>query len=100
MFVYNVTIGIDPDIEKEWISWMKSHHIPKIMDTGLFSDYKFFRVLHDNEDGTLSFSIQYATSSIEKVQRYLDEFAPSLVEEHRNRFKDRHVAFRTLLQEV
>lgn len=100
MFLYNVTVGIDADIEQEWILWMKTTHIPDVLRTGLFVDYKFYKVLHDNRDGSISYSVQYFATSLENVVLYLDKFAPALVEEHRQKFKNKHVAFQTLLEEV
>ena len=44
--------------------------------------------------------IQYFTPSIIQFNQYLETFAPQLIEEHRQRFKDQHVAFNTLLEEV
>lgn len=100
MLLYNVTVGIDKDAEQEWLRYMKQKHIPDVMKTGMFLSWKMFKVLHDAEDGTISYSVQYFASSIEQVQQYLDVFAPKLVEEHRKQFHNKHVAFRTLLEEV
>lgn len=100
MFLYNETIGIDQSVEKEWLQWMKEKHIPDVMQTGMFVDSKIYRVLHDNDDGTVSYSIQYFATSIQHVQQYLEALAPPLIQELRLKFKDKHVAFRTLLQEI
>lgn len=100
MFLYNVTVGIDADIEQEWVQWMKTTHIPAVLRTGLFVDYKFYKVLHDNGDGSISYSVQYFAASLENVVLYLEKFAPALVEELRQKFRDKHVAFQTLLEEV
>jgi hypothetical protein len=100
MFLYNVTVGIDADIEQEWVLWMKTTHIPDVLKTGLFVDYKFYKVLHDNGDGSISYSVQYFATSLDNVVLYLEKFAPALVEEHRQKFRDKHVAFQTLLEEV
>lgn len=100
MLLYNVTVGIDKDVEQEWIAWMKQKHIPDVLGTGMFSSYKMYKVLHDNDDGSVSYSIQYFAPTIEHVLQYLEVFAPALVEEHRQQFKDKHVAFRTLLEEI
>ena len=32
--LYNVTVSIDKDVEKEWLEWMKKVHIPDVMRTG------------------------------------------------------------------
>lgn len=101
MLLYNVTVGIDKEVEQEWLAWMKAQHIPDVLATGMFSGHKIYKILHDNEDETTtSYSIQYFAPSIEHVLKYLEEFAPRLVDEHQRRFKDRHVAFRTLLEEI
>jgi hypothetical protein len=100
MFLYNVTIGIDREVEEEWLKWIKEKHIPDVMGKGMFVQYKMYKVLHDSEDNSVSYSIQYFALSIELVAQYLEVFAPRLSDEHMTKFKDKHVAFRTLLQEI
>jgi hypothetical protein len=100
MFLYNVTVGVDKDIEVEWLRWMKQTHIPDVLNTGMFVSSRIYKVLHDQDDGTVSYSVQYFAKSIDEVQQYLEIFAPKLIEEHRQKFHNKHVAFRTLLEEV
>lgn len=100
MLLYNVTVGIDKDSEEEWLQYMRETHIRAVLDTGLFVGHKMYKVLHDSEDGTISYSIQYFARTIEDVQQYLETFAPALIEDHRKRFHNRHVTFMTLLDEV
>ena len=100
MVLYNVTVGIDQTIEAEWVPWIKEVHIPAVLDTGLFLNAKIYKVLHDNADGSISYSVQYFANSIAEIQQYLEEHAPRLVEAHKQKFRDKHVAFRTVLEEV
>ena len=100
MFLYNVTVGIDKDKEREWLDYMMNKHIRDVMNTGLFVQFKLYKVLHDQEGDTISYSVQYFAKNIEDVQQYLEVFAPVLIEEHRKKFVNRHVAFRTLLEEI
>jgi hypothetical protein len=100
MLLYNMTVGIDTDIELEWITWIKAEHIPEVMKTGLFADIKMYKVLHDQDDGSVSYSIQYFATSINNVNYYLKTFAPAVIEKHRQKFMNRHVAFQTLLEEI
>ena len=95
-----MTVGVDKEIEQEWLQWIRDVHIPQVMETGLFKESRLFKVLHDNDDGTVSYSIQYFAESIEHVTQYLQIFATKLVGEHRQKFFNRHVAFQTLLEEV
>ena len=100
MILYNVTIGIDKEIEQEWMAWVKNTHIPTVMKVGVFVDYKFYKVLTHDDEGSTSYCIQYFTPTINQFQQYLDGYAKSLIEEHHLKFKDRHVVFQTLLEEV
>ena len=100
MLLYNVTVGIDKSVEQEWISWMKSEYIPEVMNTGLFVKFKMYKVLHDQDDGNISYSVQYFAESLDQVMLYFEKFAPSLSEKLLARFRDKHVAFMTLLEEV
>ena len=78
----------------------ESEHIPKVMNTGMFVDNKIYKVLHDQDEGSVSYSVQYFAETIDHVTSYFEKFAPALLEEHRIRFRDKHVAFMTLLEEV
>lgn len=100
MFLYNVTVGVDPSIEKEWLQWMKTEHILDVLNTGMFVTAKIYKVLYESEDGTISYSTQYFAESLDHVEKYLEQFAPALREEVNKRFAGKHIAFRTLLEEV
>lgn len=100
MMLYNVTVGIDKSIEAEWLPWMKEVHIPAVLATEMFLNAKIYKVLHDNADGSISYSIQFFANAIGDIEKYLEQHAPRLVEAHKQKFRDKHVAFRTVLEEV
>jgi len=100
MLLYNVTFGIDKVIETEWIFWMKSNYLPSLMGTGLFMEYKMYKVLTHDDETSVSYSVQCFAPSIENVLKYLNEYAPQLTELHHEKYKDKHVAFNTLLEEI
>ena len=100
MLLYNITVGIDKDIEETWLDWIKENFLPRIMATGLFSDSKVYKILHDEGDGSISYSIQLFSERIQNVNYYLQAHAPDLIEEHRQKFLNQHVVFQTLLEEV
>jgi hypothetical protein len=99
IFLYNVTVGIDKDLESEWLAWMKEYYLPKAMESGAFLEHKIYKVLTHEDEGSVSYSIQYFSDAIEKVVHYLNNDGKLLVEELRSRYKERHVVFNTLLQE-
>jgi len=97
MIIYNVTIKIDNDVHEEWILWMRSKHIPSVMATGLFIDNKICKVLTDETDGT-TYSIQYSCQDMNDYEKYQNDHASNLQKEHTEKYKDKFVAFRTLLE--
>jgi hypothetical protein len=100
MLIYNVTVGVDKTIEKEWLLWMKETHIPDVMNTGMFVTNKIYKIVGVEEGEAVSYAIQYHAASLNEVNQYLQEFAPRLREEGPKKFGDKQAAFRTLLEEV
>ncbi len=101
MILYNVTINIDFDVEDEWKVWMKEIHIPKVLASGAFLSSKMFKLLNEVPDATgATYSVQYFAENMSLVDDYLANKAPSLVKEHVDKYGTKHVAFRSILQEV
>lgn len=96
MILYNVTVSIDPAIHEEWLEWMRSKHIPDVMETGCFIEGRILRV-HGEEEGGLTFAISYISPSREKYDEYQREFAHALQQEHSARYEGKFAAFRTTL---
>lgn len=101
MILYNVTVNIDQDVAQDWINWMKNVHIPEVLQTGCFIEYKFLKLLNDDPDATGStYAIQYFLNDISDLNRYLDNYAPQLQKKTQVRYSNKFVAFRTFLEEV
>jgi hypothetical protein len=66
----------------------------------MFLENRFYKILHDNEDGSTNYSVQYFADSMEKILEYQLTFASKLQEDVNEKFKDRFVVFRTLLETV
>ncbi len=100
MILYNITTNVTADIEEDFISWMKSIHIPEVMETGIFVDHRFYKLLHDSEDGSINYSIQFFTESMEKMMEYEKTHAIALRIKTKERYQDKAVSFRSLLETV
>lgn len=97
--IYNVTVNIDHDVHDEWLVWMREVHIPDVMATGLFLESRMHRVLADDEGG-LTYAIQYTAADMVHYERYRDEHAPRLQADAHARYGGRFAAFRTLLEVI
>ena len=100
MIFYNVTIKILPEVAAEWEQWMQQQHIPDVLKTNVFKWARFSKLLTlDNEDG-ITYSIQYCCKSMKEIHSYQAHFALKLQQEHSDKFKDKFVAFRSIMEEV
>lgn len=97
MYIYNVTVNIDTTVHEDWLQWMKEVHIPDVLATGIFVDNRMAQVMVEEEQG-ITYSLQYRFKNLEDLDRYQKDFAPRLQAEHSARYKDRFVAFRTILR--
>ena len=100
MILYNVTVNVQQEIESQWLDWMKSIHIPKVLETGCFESNKFFKLLLEDQSGGTNYSVQYFATDMAQLERYLNLFAEKLRDEHEAMFKGKVVAFRTVLEEI
>lgn len=100
MIVYNITLKVNKDIIADWLKWQKEEHIPEIMHTGLFTEYKFFHLLEHDEEDTSTYVVQYFTGNIDNYNEYIKAHAPILREKAIARWGDGFIGFRTVLETV
>jgi hypothetical protein len=100
MIIYNVTTKVSNNINDAWLHWMKLEHIPAIMNTGLFHDYRICRLLEQDDQEGPTYSVQYFTDTLENYQTYLEEHAPAFRQLSYELFGSQFVAFRTVMQVV
>lgn len=100
MILYNITFNIEPEIESEWINWMKDNYFTFVLNTDLFFDVKMFRLLNETENQGLTYSVQFFTDSIDKAEIYLEKYATKIFNAHNEAFRHKHVSFMTLLESI
>lgn len=98
MILFNETIKIDETLHEEWLEWMKTVQLPAIMATGKFSEYRICRLLHDDNDGGVTYAVQYHSPDLATFQAFQSEDAARFQRLHMERYRDRYVAFRTLME--
>lgn len=100
MIVYNSTIKVHPAIEAKWLQWQKEEHIPETMRCGQFTAGHIYRLLDQDDSDGNTYIIQYEARDLAQYQRYLDEFAPALLQKAFDKWGDQFIAFRTIMQVV
>ena len=101
MILYNVTVSVEKNISEQWIKWMKTEHIPEVMATRCFKDYKLLHLETETPDNPgITYCIQYWCKSKAELNNYLEKHAAGLRAAHQKAFPNKFVAFRTILNEI
>ena len=98
MLLYNVTVKINQESESDWLDWMKEKHIPDVLATGQFKGARLCQLSNNDGEEESTYVIQYYCESQGKLDRYFNEFAAGLRDEHNQRYKDHFVAWRTVME--
>lgn len=100
MIIYNITYSIDPEIETEWLEWMKEIFLEKIKSTNLVCGLKILKLLTEIESEGINYSFQLEFDRTEHLATFEELYQQVLEGEHHKQFEGKYVSFRTLLKEV
>lgn len=99
MLLYNVTLILEDSAVEEWLNWMQEIHIPAVLGSGKFVSHRLLKVLDSPNEG-VTYCVQYVAESLADYEDYQLNYAPGLQAELQQKFENRHVAFRTLMEYV
>ena len=100
MILYNVTVKIDHESHTRWLEWMEHTHIPQVMQTACFSEYRFCKLLDTDESDGFTYAVQYLAINMEAIADYQQHFAPALQADYKKNFEGHYVVFRSLLEVI
>jgi hypothetical protein len=100
MIIFNTTVNISLEAEKEWLLWMKQVHIPEVVATGLLVEHKLLRLLTEIDNDGATYTSQFTFGTMKDFLAYQTDFQSDMQEKHHRRFNGQYVSFRTLLEEV
>jgi hypothetical protein len=98
MIVYNITSKVSIGIEKAWLQWQREEHIPEIMQTGLFTEFKIFHLLEQDDLDGSTYTIQYSANSMEDYLNYINLFANTMRQKAFAAWGNQFISFRSLME--
>jgi hypothetical protein len=100
MIIYNVTIKVGEQIADNWLQWLLNDHIPEIMQTNCFVDYKVVRLLEvDDSDGP-TYAVQYYAHSKADYNLYIELYASDMRRLSFEKWGEHVIAFRSVMEVV
>ena len=100
MLIYNVTTKVQDDVHEGWLKWLREEHIPEILETGCFTGAGILRLLEVDDNEGPTYAIQYKAETVQDYNRYIEEFAPRMRSKAFDKWGDKFIAFRSLMQVV
>ncbi len=100
MYTVNITTKVDNDILSDWLTWQKEFHIPALMKTGCFQEYRFQYLLEQDESEGKVFILQLVANTEENHKTFLNKFENNLKNEAILKWGENCVEFRSLLQNI
>ena len=98
MIVYNLTIHVEHRIHDEWLQWQREEHIPSIMATKQFIEYRFFHLLEQDETEGITYVMQLIAPTAGHYKKYIDEFAFNDQRVVNNKWGHLVLAFSTVME--
>jgi hypothetical protein len=98
--IYNVTVKVEEGIADAWLQWLLQEHIADVMQTGCFTGYKVVRLLEVDDSEGPTYAIQYNADSKANYNRYIELHAPLMRQKLFDKWGNRFIAFRSLMQVV
>ena len=97
--IYNVTAKIEKNIADDWLEWLIQEHAPQIIATNCFKKFTILKLLEDDDEG-VTYAIQYFADNMQSYERYITEFADHFKRASLQKWGQKFIAFRTLMQVI
>ena len=98
--IYNVTIRPELQIADDWLQWLLEEHIPEVLQTKCFFDYRVARLLDTDESEGPTYVIQYYAESKADYNRFIELHASDLRKKSFEKWGEQFIAFRTVMEVV
>ena len=100
MIIYNITTKVHHSIEAEWLQWLKTVHIKEVMESNCFTEYKIVKLLDIDETDGPTFAVQFFTESKAFYNLYIEKFAREMRKISFNKWGDKFISIRSVMQIV
>lgn len=100
MHIYNITTKLEHAIANDWVQWMQTEHIPSIMQTGLFTQFYFSKLLDTDESDGLTYAVQFFAEHLSDYDQYIQQHSTQLRNEAKQKWGAGFISFRSLMEVI
>lgn len=96
--IYNVTVKVEQSVANEWLHWLLREHIPAMMQTNCFVEYRLVRLLEVDDNEGPTYAIQYYAASKADYNRYREVHAAKMDRLSFERWGEQFIAFGSVME--
>ena len=96
--IFNVTVRVEKNIADDWLEWLIQEHAPQIIATNCFKKFTVLKLLEQDDEEGATFAIQYFADNMQNYERYITEFSDHFRRASLQKWGQKFIAFRTLMQ--
>ena len=100
MIIYNITTKVHHSIDADWRQWQQETFIPAMLATGYFSSAKWLRLLEQDDSEGHTYAVQFGGDDSDTYRLFLAAYGDSMSRMSTERWGDRVIAFRSLLEVI
>ena len=100
MIVYNITTKVAIAIAGNWLQWINEEHNPDIINTGCFTHATILQLLETDDSEGLTYTVQYFAESKSNYNTYMEKFAATMRQKAFDKWGDKFIAFRSVMQVI
>lgn len=100
MLVYNTTYHAEESVAENFLIWLNEAYIPEMERGGLLRNPRLLKILSHQEEGNISFSLQWEVESSAVLHRWHLETGIKLNEQMLAVFKDKVIGIPTLMEVI
>ena len=90
---------MEASIEEKWVKFMQEIQIPSIMNTGLFLDFRFVRII-PSQGVDLSYNLQLRCKGYAELNRFRSENELKMESLIKQKFEGKYATFQSVLDQV
>ncbi|HTO15958.1 MAG TPA: DUF4286 family protein [Edaphocola sp.] len=98
MIILNITSKVVHPIVDNWVFWIKETWIPLMMNTGLFSSYRFCKLRENDDEEGQMFVVQFHCDSEEDLHSFNNEYDDNIRQLAYKEFGSDFISFRTIME--
>jgi hypothetical protein len=98
MLIFNTTYLVVDRMHGAWHKWLYEHHIPMMLDSGHFDKPQVAKVLTNESQEGVSFSVQFHTENMQSLEAWNKKYAETFLADFTEHFGQEVLLFSTVLE--